>query len=190
MAGSILVRGMAKPLFVLGWCLLAVAFVASAVEMLAEVRFGGAKPLFSAYDLWYVLWPSALIRAQIHVERVSVFLWDPLAVGVLAAPAWALSGVPGAALAWCFRPGRHLSAEERREREQEAEQMNIYDALARSAREEGYDGADDRAPQGELRMLSAGTDAARGAVPDDDGRRLDAPTGASPLPPLPENKTP
>jgi hypothetical protein len=121
---------------------------------------------------------------------VSVFLWDPLVVGVLAAPAWALSGVPGAALAWCFRPDRHLSAEERREREQEAESMNIYDALARRAREEGYDGADDRAPQGELRLPSGGTDAARSPVPDDGGRGLGGAGGASPPPPLPENKTP
>jgi hypothetical protein len=180
---------MPNPLFVLGWCLLAVALVASAVEMLAEVRFGGVQTLFSAYDLWYALWPSALIRAQIHVERVSVFLWDPLVVGALAVPAWALSGVPGAALAWCFRPDRHLSAEERREREQEAESMNIYDVLARRAREEGYDGADDGAPLADLRMLSDGIDAARSPGPDDGGRGLGVAGGASP-PPLPENKTP
>jgi prepilin signal peptidase PulO-like enzyme (type II secretory pathway) len=179
-----------NPLFLLGWLLLGAAFLSSAAEMLADLTLGGPRPLLSAYDLWYALWPSGLVRAQIHVERALPILWDPLIVGLLALPAWALAGIPGAALAWGFRPGRHLSEEERAEQEQEMQSLFLYDALAKAAEKEGYGDDDEVAtPAGALAEPDE-SGATRVHSPDEYLRGLDGTPAGADARPLPTAKGP
>ena len=123
--------------FVLGLLLFVVAGWAVTAQ---SVVYGlGARPAFfvSAFDLWYALAPGSLILTQIRLEALAPWLWDPVARSLLFAPAWLLSGGPGAALLWVFRPRRLLGRPEHDEADRLAESVRLYDDLARAAREEG-----------------------------------------------------
>ncbi|MSO92614.1 MAG: hypothetical protein EXQ86_04340 [Rhodospirillales bacterium] len=122
--------------FVLGLSLFVVA--GWAVTAQSTVYELGARPgLFvSAFDLWYALAPGSLILTQIRLESFAPWLWDPVVRTLLWAPAWALAGVPGAALVWFFRPRHLLQPEDQGEATRIAEAANLYDQLAKSAREE------------------------------------------------------
>jgi len=132
-----------KILFLLGWILLAGAFVSGAYETMARVQGAAAEAVLSAYDLWYTLWPGKLVVTQILVERhLHAALWEYLAVPVLSLPAWLLLGGPGVALTWRFRP-RHAEEDEADE-----DSLFVFDALAKAAREE-----DDRAASHERAVI-------------------------------------
>jgi hypothetical protein len=50
-------------------------------------------------DLWYPVHPTSLQLLQPAIERhVSQWLWDPVVLSVLTAPAWLVFGVIGAVL--------------------------------------------------------------------------------------------
>ena len=120
-----------KILFLLGWILLAGAFVSGAYETMARVQGAAGGAILLAYDLWYTLWPGKLVVTQILVERhLHAALWEYGAVPLLSLPAWLLLGGPGVVLTWRFRP-RHAE-----EDEAEEDSLFVYDALARAAREE------------------------------------------------------
>jgi len=135
-------------LFYFGWVLLIGAFVAAAAEQLVRLYPGAGSPILTpAYDLWYTIWPGGLTIAQIRVERLSAFLWDPLITTILAFPAWFLLGLPGVALAWLNRPNRVLSPSEQEDHRKYAETLFLYEELAKQAKAEGHAaGPDDMAP--------------------------------------------
>ncbi|MFQ5766322.1 MAG: hypothetical protein ACE5GT_15480 [Rhodospirillales bacterium] len=187
--------------FYAGWALLALAFAAAAAETLPRSLPGGGGFFISAHHLWYAAWPGSLIVTQIKVETLlHPWLWDPVAVTVLKAPAWALLGVPGAFLTWFCRPHKEMSPHDREELEKQEESLFLFDRLAREAREAGYDpGEDDQRPDhaghglidargltepyAEDDVLRAYTDPVPGAddAPgEDDGADADAPTAEPP----------
>lgn len=125
-----------RPIFLTGFVLLVVALVAAVAETMAHVTPGVKGIFLSAYDVLYTLWPSKLIVAKIHIERViGPWAWDPVAVTILALPGWLLFGAPGAVLAWFGRRKGDLDAQEFAEIE---DSVFLYDSLARQARDEGY----------------------------------------------------
>ncbi len=136
-----------RTLFYFGWVLLIGAFVAAAAEQVVRLYPGGSAMITPAYDLWYTIWPGGLTVAQIKVERVSGFLWDPLITTILAFPAWFLLGLPGMLLAWFCRPSRVLSEREREDHRKYVETLFLYDELAKEAKAEGHaTGPDDMSP--------------------------------------------
>lgn len=138
-----------KVFFYAGWGLLALAFAAGAAEAAVRAEPGANMVFISARQLWYSLAPADFVIAQIHVERLSPVLWDPVALSLLAFPAWALLGLPGAALTWSLRPRRELSDEERADLEDREATLFLYDELARDAHDQGYRDGDDMAPSHE-----------------------------------------
>ena len=89
----------------IGWALLGVAFFTAAAETVTHTVPGVGGMIVSAYDLWYTISPKSLVIARITIERnLHPIFWDPLLVTVLQLPAWLIFGVPGAAMAWFFRP--------------------------------------------------------------------------------------
>ena len=132
-------------LFYAGWLLMLVAFAAAS----AETIVGGTGFIFSAHDLWYAISAKHFTISQIRIERLSLSLWNPVLTTVLMAPAWFLFGAPGVALAWCCRPGRVLSAEEKEDHRKHAEGLFLLDELAKEAKRNDYiynANDDDRAP--------------------------------------------
>ena len=130
-----------------GWVLLLAAFAAAAAEVMVPTAPGIRSIFVSAYELWYTVWPGSLIRTQIHVERLSPFLWDPLIVTVLALPGWFLFGLPGVMLTWMSRPRGFADARARAEVRKYEEAMLFYDDLIREARNQGMDrDGDDMSP--------------------------------------------
>jgi hypothetical protein len=137
-----------KVLFYLGWVLLVLAFAAGAAEVVPRSLAGGRTVVVSAYDLWYSAWPGSLVTTQIRIERHLVpWLWDPLLVTLLKLPAWLLLGLPGGLLAWFNRARKQMSEAERLDLQKQEESFQLYDRLAREAREAGYsDREDDQLP--------------------------------------------
>ena len=87
--------------YYLGFMLLMLAFASGAAEVVPRTFTRGEGGGFvSAYDLLYAAWPGKLVVAQIHVEKLSSALWDPILTGLLAMLVWLLLGLPGGALAW------------------------------------------------------------------------------------------
>ena len=83
---------------VLGWILavLAVALLARDLVVLAQ---SGAWAPIDVGPLWNALHPGSLQPAQPAIERhVHPFLWDPLLLGVLLTPAFAVLGALAALL--------------------------------------------------------------------------------------------
>ena len=98
--------------YYLGCMLLLLGFASGAAEVVPRTfTRGGGGGFVSAYDLLYAAWPGKLVVFQIHVERLSSALWDPILIGLLALPAWLLLGLPGGALAWFQRPNKVMSSE-------------------------------------------------------------------------------
>lgn len=134
--------------YYLGFTLLLLAFASGAAEVVPRTfTRGGGGGFVSAYDLLYAAWPGKLIVAQIHVEKLSSALWDPILTGLLAMPAWLLLGLPGGALAWFHRPHKEMSPEVAEGLRRQEEILQLYDKLEREAREAGYDDSvDDQGP--------------------------------------------
>ena len=133
--------------YYLGFMLLMLAFASGAAEVVPRTFTRGEGGGFvSAYDLLYAAWPGKLVVAQIHVEKLSSALWDPILTGLLAMPAWLLLGLPGGALAWFYRPNKEMSPEVAEGLRRQEEILQLYDKLKREAREAGY--AEDEYDQG------------------------------------------
>lgn len=115
----------------IGWALLGVAFFTAAAETVTYSVPGVGGMIVSAYDLWYTISPKSLVIARINIERnLPPLFWDPLLVTVLQLPAWLIFGIPGAAMAWFFRPPREKDVEI------EEDSIFLYDRLVEAAREE------------------------------------------------------
>jgi hypothetical protein len=138
-----------KGLFYFGWVLLGLAFVAAAAQVVPRMLPGGSTSgVVSAYELWYAAWPGSLVVTQIKVEKfLHPWLWDPMLVTVLKAPAWLLVGLPGGLLTWFLRPNRQLTELEREDLEKHEDALRLFDQLAREAEQAGYgEDEDDRLP--------------------------------------------
>jgi hypothetical protein len=144
-------------LYFLGWMLLILAFAAGAAEVVPRNLSRGGGWFVSAYELWYAAMPGKLVVAQIQVERLSPALWDPIVTGLLSFPAWLLLGLPGGTLTWFFRPHKKMSPEFLEDLKRHEEHFQLYETLAREAREAGFDDSeDDRAPTTELLFPDSG----------------------------------
>ncbi|MBL6945074.1 MAG: hypothetical protein ISR47_00370 [Rhodospirillales bacterium] len=120
----------------LGWTLMVGAFFAGVAETIAHVQPGAGGFYLSAFDVWYILWPGELIVTKIHVQNLlGPWAWDPVALGLLKLPGWALFGLPGGFLVWLGWPDKGVPSEEF---DEVAESMFLYDDLAKRAREEGF----------------------------------------------------
>ena len=138
--------------FLLGVVFVLAAFLAAAYETVAQFQVGVGGMVLSAYDLCYTYWPGKLVVAQVLVERhLHPLVWDPVITAILHLPAWLILGAPGMTLLWNFRPARPGDPQDRLEEET----LYLYDALAKQAREEGYDPSEDdmapdHGPEGEF----------------------------------------
>ncbi len=133
-----------RGLFYFGWALLALAFVAGAAGVVPRAMSADSGGVVSAYELWYAAWPGSLITTQIRIERgLAPWLWDPVLVTALRLPAWLLLGLPGGLLTWFLRPNKEMSPAEREDLKKQEESFELYDRLAREARESGVDEAED-----------------------------------------------
>ncbi len=91
---------------VLGWLLILVAVLAFGAEVGSLVTSGGYH-VKAAGEWWFEIDRASLNLAQAVIQRyVHPFLWDPVIQTVLRTPAWAVVGVPGAALVWFCRKGK------------------------------------------------------------------------------------
>ena len=124
--------------FVLGLVLFVVAGWAVAAQSVMYGLSARSALFVSAFELWYTLAPGSLVLTQIRLEAVAPWLWDPVARSLLFVPAWALSGGPGAALVWFFRPRHLIQAGEQGEADRLDESVRLYDDLVKAAREEGF----------------------------------------------------
>lgn len=150
--------------FYIGWVLLLGAFAISAAETVAHSQPGGAGWLLSTADLWLAVWPGSFILAENRLGALAPWVWDPVILGLLSLPGWALLGIPGLILTWTCRPNRQLSpAAEEELREHEAS-LFLYDELAREARKWARDegdnpNIDDRLPSHDMiDLMDAGFD--------------------------------
>lgn len=138
-----------KAVFLFGWVLLIVAFLAAALEGVALVYGGGYGLLVPARELWHTAFPADFVIFRNWVESISPVLWDPVVTTVLLPPAWALFMVPGMVLVWRFRPNRELRADVAEEVARQSESLFLVDELSRAARgDETFDhDEDDRLPR-------------------------------------------
>jgi len=133
--------------FYFGWIFLVLAFASAAAEVLVLSMPHDSALLVSAHDLWFAIRPGSLVIFQIHVERLSPFLWDPVFRALLAPPAWLTFGGIGIAMAWWFWPGRHISESQKEDILKREEALFLYDELSREAVENGFlPGEDDMLP--------------------------------------------
>ena len=83
----------------LGWLLILAALAVAGWELLAPNPAVGYD-LRPAGELWYRLAPGSLNLVQAIVERyIWPPLWDPVIVGILQWPAFAVFAVPGVVFA-------------------------------------------------------------------------------------------
>ncbi len=128
---------MKRGLFFFGLGLLAVAFISGAAEIAAS-GLSGRAPLFMAWaQVWETLWPASLATIRAGVDGGAWALGWAIMEELMILPGWLLFGMPGFTLMLVFRdrsrgPDKDL-----------VESLGLYDELARRARDEGYDNADE-----------------------------------------------
>lgn len=123
-----------RVLYLGGWVLVVLACFGAIAETAAHMGPNAGGFFLSAYDVWYALWPGNLVVTKIRLESLlGPWAWDPVMVGLLAVPAWALFGVPGAVLVWFGRPRGQPEADASREEE---ESLFLFDSLAEHAEAE------------------------------------------------------
>ncbi|MCD6073720.1 MAG: hypothetical protein K0Q70_603 [Rhodospirillales bacterium] len=91
----------------LGWGLLAAAFLAAALETAAQgiTHNWGSMP---ARDVLEVLAPDLFDAFRDRVDSaLDPAIWDYVVLPLLILPGWLLIGVPGGLLVWLFRPAPH-----------------------------------------------------------------------------------
>ncbi|MBT3307698.1 MAG: hypothetical protein HN377_14615 [Alphaproteobacteria bacterium] len=172
-------------LFILGWILLGLAFFAGAADVVPRTLTRSGGGIVSAHDLWYAVSPGKLVVAQIHVERLSPALWNPILTGVLSLPLWFLLGLPGLSFAWFLRPHKQMTPQQEEDLRRQQEHFELYDKLVDEARAAGYDGSeDDTAPAHEYPETADGDD---GDIPledeDANGELSELPVVDDPEPP-------
>ena len=148
-------QGMMRNVFLTGWILLFGAFAAAAAETVARTLPGGSGWTLSADELWQALWPGSYLLAEIRLNALHPWFWDPVISWFLVPPAWFLLAVPGVILSWTCRPNRVLSAHAEEELREHEVSLFLYDELAREARkwarEEGdTSNDDDRLPSHDM----------------------------------------
>jgi len=144
--------------FYIGWILMLGAFASAAAETGARAIPGGSGWLMSAADLWRALFPGSFFLTELRLREIAPTLWDPVLLGLLALPAWAILGIPGLILAWTCRPGRKMSPAAEEELRQHEASLFLYDELAREARKWAREtgdnpNEDDRLPSHEQQDL-------------------------------------
>jgi hypothetical protein len=83
---------------VVGFLLVAAAFLVAVVDGTRAIGSGAWRPV-KVGDIWNAIDTSSLQLAQAAVERhIAAFLWDPVALAVLTAPAFAVFGGLGVVL--------------------------------------------------------------------------------------------
>jgi len=125
-----------RSFFLFGWLLVVFAFVGLMAETAARAVGGATGIILSTRDVWSALWPDSLAATRIGVESLfGPLAWDPVLVGLLWLPIWALFGVPGALFVWLGWPRRGmLSAADRAEEDS----VFLYDSLAKQAEDEEF----------------------------------------------------
>ncbi|MHA1597081.1 MAG: hypothetical protein ACTSV1_00010 [Alphaproteobacteria bacterium] len=132
-------------LFYFGIALLGLAFAAAAAETVSHAMPGSDRGfIVPARDLWYTLWPGSLLIAEIRVERVAPWLWDPVLVTILKLPGWAVLGIPGGLIAWFTRP--HRGSVDEDQINEVLASFELYDELTREAQKVN-DPGDEHGPQ-------------------------------------------
>jgi len=90
----------------LGWGLLAAAFLAAALETAAQ-GITHDWGTMAARDVLEVLAPDLFDAWRDTVDEVlHPAVWDYVVLPLLILPGWLLIGVPGGLLVWLFRPAR------------------------------------------------------------------------------------
>ena len=80
----------------LGVWLLLLAMVAAVVDATKSLAGGGAWVVTPMGEQWKALSPETLEGAKAGIQtHAAPFLWDPVMLTILAAPAWSLFGVFG-----------------------------------------------------------------------------------------------
>lgn len=118
----------------LGWGLLASAFLAAAMEIAAQslTHDWGAM---AASDVLLILAPDRFDAVRDSVDEfLHPLVWDYVVLPLLMLPGWVLFGVPGAALVWIFRP-----AEDRDETGTDTLPQASYEEIVAAAREADED---------------------------------------------------
>jgi|GEM_PF-448359 len=136
-------------IFLFGWVLLIVAFLAAALEGVGLV-YGEPNTFWvSANDLWHTVFPADYVIFKNQIIGISPFLWDPVLEVLLWPPAWFLFTVPGVLLTWHFRPNKELRPDQLEEVKRQSESLFLVDELTHAAKhDEDYDHLeDDRMPR-------------------------------------------
>ncbi|MBL6954964.1 MAG: hypothetical protein ISR50_20210 [Alphaproteobacteria bacterium] len=83
---------------ILGWLLLALAFMIAGAEAMASLRAGEWQPM-ALGQLWYDLDRGSLNLMQALVQRyLHPAIWDPGVITILQWPAWLVAVIPAAVL--------------------------------------------------------------------------------------------
>ena len=80
---------------ILGWLLLALAFLAAGVEAVGSLQAGEWQSL-ALGQVWYDLDRGSINLMQAVVQRnLHPAIWDPGVIALLQWPTWLVAGVPG-----------------------------------------------------------------------------------------------
>ncbi len=91
---------------VLGWLLVLAAILAFGAEVVFLVKTG-AYTMLTVGKIWAGIDANSLVGFGAFVEKsISPALWSDVLVPLFSLPAWAVAGVPGAALVWFCRKGK------------------------------------------------------------------------------------
>ncbi len=88
---------------IIGWILLIIGLMLVGAELLASLQAGEWAPMLLG-QLWFEFDSESLNLVQAIVQRyLFPFLWDPMIVTLLLAPAWVSFVVPAVVLLLIFR---------------------------------------------------------------------------------------
>lgn len=91
---------------IIGYILLLSALAAAGAEILQSMEAGYWDKV-QVGDIWAAIDHHSLQQTQVGLERyVDPFLWDPILLNIVLAPAWLILGVPGLLLILLARRSR------------------------------------------------------------------------------------
>ncbi|PJK29585.1 hypothetical protein [Minwuia thermotolerans] len=80
---------------ILGYLLLLAGITALGVEILNSLE-AGEWAILSAGEIWARIDRESLRATQVGLERyIHPYLWDPIMLNIVLAPAWLVLGLPG-----------------------------------------------------------------------------------------------